>query len=120
MISRSVRLLEARSTIFPDRQQAIGEATVSFSAYPIQALTNRFRDCRSHGLAGESRQFFHEPMRFFVFDVEAHDLYQSTISILKSTMPLPFEARRRGTIGQLLLPVAGGNGSPACKHSSTP
>jgi len=60
MISRSVRLLEARSTIFPDRQQAIGEATVSFSAYPIQALTNRFRDCRSHGLAGESRQFFHD------------------------------------------------------------
>lgn len=82
MISRSERLLQARSTIFPDHQQAVGETTVPLAAYPIKTLANCFRDCRGHRLAGKSRQLFYEPIRLFVFDVETHVIYQSTISML--------------------------------------
>jgi hypothetical protein len=81
VISGSERLLQARSTILPNHQQAIRESTVLLAANPIEPLTNRLPDCRGLGFAGELRQFFYEPIRFFVLDIEAHALYQSSIAI---------------------------------------
>jgi hypothetical protein len=63
----------------PDHQQAIREPAVTLTAKPIKTLANGFGDRRGHGHAGEARQFSYEPIGFFVFDIEAHDVHQSTI-----------------------------------------
>ena len=81
MIGGSEWLLKSRGTVLPNCQKPVRETAIVLKTNPVEALTDGFGDRRCHGLTGEPRQFYNEPIRLLVLDVQTHDLYLSTINL---------------------------------------
>jgi hypothetical protein len=76
---------------------------------PIKTFTNGLRDGSGQGLAGELRQFFHQPIGLVVFDVEAH--VYTFLPLMEGN--LPFLAIPPQTLTFLLVPLSQPYAGPA-------
>jgi hypothetical protein len=106
MIGGPKRLLKVRRTILPNLQQAIRKTTAAFTTQPVKALTNGLCDGTGQSLAGELRQFFHQPVGFVVLDIQAH-LYTFLQSIY-GNLPTRLGGRKASLIlGYVILSSSG-------------
>jgi hypothetical protein len=72
MVDRPERLLEAPGAVLSDREQTVCKAAAPRATKAVEALTQRNGHGSCHAFPGQPGQLLGQPMRFLVFDVQAH------------------------------------------------
>src|SRR6266545_339914 len=72
MLGGAEGLLEARSGVPADGEEAVGQAGMPSGVKAVEALADRDHDGGGLALTGELREFSYEPVGFLVLDVQAH------------------------------------------------
>lgn len=72
MFDLPVPAFQSRCAISAERQQAVGQTPAFRCPKTVEALAHRHCGGYGHAFPGQSGELLRQPVRFFIFDIQAH------------------------------------------------